>query len=289
MKDSAKDWVLFKAFLAAFALALLIGFVMGASERGDLARSEIISSMRLVDNDGVIYLGLKCHGKFTYAFNPDSQIIDQNPTSTSSALGNTLKLRTHKDVILAFVGGSTGAMTLQGIAKASASASRSGKISGTQKAIATILGAVSGYLIGYWTGTYSSDTCDSQAVASILSEPSEWNKIGRSFYWLQLHELGYVDKRFGNYGEAKAELIQAQRMFEEDPLNRCGSPASQALMESIERAHKGDQLHGIDYRALLVFDQSRDALFSKPAYREFFECVRASTGSCFAQQLCKII
>jgi hypothetical protein len=289
MAGANKEWVLLKVFLAAFSLLFVVGFVSGLTDRADLAKSQIISSMRVVDRGNAIYLATRCHNSYSHVFDPTSRTIDANPSSIgrSSAIAMTLSVRTHKDVILAFVGGSTGALTLQGVARASAATSKGGR--GLSKVLTTIFGAASGYLLGYWSGTYSSEGCDSAAVTEAVTDPNRWNEAGRAFFWLQVHEFGYADERFVIDPEPSrpTETSEGALMF--NLMRHCNSSSALALISAVERVKRASLPTADDYRTLLEFDRARDLLSADEGYRDFIECSQARRPGCFTKDSCAVV
>jgi hypothetical protein len=274
-----REWGLLKAFLGAFSLLFVVGFVSGLTERDDLAKSQVISSMRIIDKGNALYLGTRCHNSYSHVFDPVSKTIDVNPASlgNGSAIATTLSVRTHKDVILAFVGGSTGALTLQGVGRATAGANKGGR--GLSKLLATMLGAASGYLLGYWSGTYSSQECDSAAVTKAVSDPNLWNEAGRAFFWLQVHEFGYPDERFAlDHRPSSSDANRDVSMFH--LMRSCNSNSAVELGSAVERVKGAPFPTADDYRALLKFDKARELLSADATLREFIECSKTLHSSC---------
>lgn len=283
MTENKKEWLLLRLFLSSFAVLFVVGLASGASERNDLAQAEMIKTLRLIEANSRIYLGSRCHNSFRVVFDPMTRAIDKNPAAKmSTALGTTLSIRTHKDVILAFVGGSTGALTLQKISQASSGAKRTSGPRTVEKVLATVLGAASGYLLGYWLGTYSTGTCGSAAVTSALTDPEQWESAGRAFFWIQANEFGYVDERFATASSEHA-------YFAAESLSACGDESVRALEVAIARVAQSQLPKVDDYKALLRFQRTKDAIAAVANSPRFKACGQASEEGCALSEMCALV
>lgn len=290
MTSKDRHWTWLLALVGAVLVTFFVGLIVGISARNDNTHASIVSSMRIVEHGGRALIGIRCRGEYIAVYDPSTKIVDRNPSSLqASILTQALGVRAHKDFLLALLGGSSGAITLRGLMRtrgATTGKPRGGKYA---RAAGAIVGAVSGYLLGYWLGSYASGECDSRQALSAISSPEAWPEFMRSFFWVSLHEAGYVDKRFEASEVQADDLLLRQRVFNFGPIMNCQSELGELLDNSVLGLQAGRQVESQDLELLLRLDATLDRLLATPAHQRFASCLEGGSIRCFDQSLCKLL
>ena len=251
---------LLKLFFGAFGVLFVVGLATGGVERKDQVRATVLRGIAFSEGNANPLLAYRCHGETLSIFDLRSLKVVANPASLKDfqSTSAVFSLSSHRSALLAFAGGSTGAITLQSLAR---TPKGSGQI---RSVLATIFGAVSGYLAGYWIATLSAETCDSDSAKALVSTDDFWKAASREILAIKLHELGYVDSRFLGSGSTDYERAFS---FALDPIVRCKSATSAALARTVERLATSIQPTADDYLSVARFERLRIRLAANEPYR----------------------
>lgn len=267
-----KDFI--KYFLLAFIPLLVYGFYNGYTKRAEVVRNKLYQDIRLRGENGKFSFIHFCDGEPTFTFDVDSDTFER-PLEISGMVASahledapSERHLEYKELVGAFLGGSSALVTFKDFEKITT------QKSSILKVVGTVVGGVSGYLLGKWLGSHYATGCDSQLAFEILEDKNEWQRVEQTYMLFSLLGMKWRGRPV-LFGETAMNVnpLGQDPLFEIDsPLKenldylkeKCEQKSANFSSEDFERLSKIEEVysrltqHGI-YKGLL-FHKERKVL-----------------------------